>query len=136
MTVRSEGELMGLQMGLNFAAFFDPALNSQSSAVARFFAYMASLLFVVLNGHLMVLMAVSGMAGTVTWIVIALAQYRFRKAFLRDGGQLAVGEDVAVYPGVRDAAPRVLAYRMQQRQPVRRQCAPHHLHEGAEVARV
>ena len=28
----------------------------------------------------MVLMAVSGMSGTVTWIVIALAQYRFRNA--------------------------------------------------------
>lgn len=53
------GEVVGFQMGLNFAAFFDPSLNSQSSAVARFFGYMASLLFVVLNGHLMVLMAVN-----------------------------------------------------------------------------
>lgn len=52
------GEVVGFQMGLNFAAFFDPSLNSQTSAVARFFGYMASLLFVVLNGHLMVLMAV------------------------------------------------------------------------------
>jgi len=32
---------------------------------------------------------VSGMSGTVTWIVIALAQYKFRKAYLRDGGQLS-----------------------------------------------
>jgi flagellar biosynthetic protein FliR len=53
------GEVVGFQMGLNFAAFFDPSLNSQTSAVARFFGYMASLLFVVLNGHLMVLMAVT-----------------------------------------------------------------------------
>ena len=53
------GEVVGFQMGLNFAAFFDPAMNSQTSAVARFFGYMASLLFVVLNGHLMVLMAVT-----------------------------------------------------------------------------
>lgn len=52
------GEVVGFQMGLNFAAFFDPSLNAQSSAVARFFAYMTSLLFIVLNGHLMVLMAV------------------------------------------------------------------------------
>ncbi|AYF85856.1 MULTISPECIES: amino acid permease [unclassified Pseudomonas] len=34
----------------------------------------------------MVLMAVSGMAGTVTWIVIALAQYRFRRAHYKAGG--------------------------------------------------
>jgi flagellar biosynthetic protein FliR len=53
------GEVVGFQMGLNFASFFDPSLNSQSSATARFFGYMASLLFVVLNGHLMVLMAVT-----------------------------------------------------------------------------
>lgn len=52
------GELVGFQMGLNFASFFDPTINAQSSAAARFFGYMASLLFVVLNGHLMVLMAV------------------------------------------------------------------------------
>jgi flagellar biosynthetic protein FliR len=53
------GEVVGFQMGLNFAAFFDPAMNGQSSAVARFFTYVTYLLFVVLNGHLMVLMAVS-----------------------------------------------------------------------------
>ena len=52
------GEVVGFQMGLNFAAFFDPAMNGQSSAVARFFTYITYLLFVVLNGHLMVLMAV------------------------------------------------------------------------------
>lgn len=44
--------------------------------------------FIAADTLFMVLMAVSGMAGTVTWIVIALAQYRFRCQFLRDGGQL------------------------------------------------
>ncbi len=57
--VELAGEVVGFQMGLNFAAFFDPSLNSQSSAVARFFGQMTSLLFVVLNGHLMVLIAVN-----------------------------------------------------------------------------
>ncbi|MBS0292613.1 MAG: flagellar biosynthetic protein FliR [Proteobacteria bacterium] len=56
--VELAGEVMGLQMGLNFASFFDPASNAQVSAVARFFGNMALLLFVVINGHLMVLMAV------------------------------------------------------------------------------
>jgi flagellar biosynthetic protein FliR len=46
-------------MGLNFASFFDLTLNTQSSAVAQFFGQLTSLLFVVLNGHLMVLMAVN-----------------------------------------------------------------------------
>lgn len=56
--VELAGEVVGFQMGLNFAAFFDPSLNNQSSAVARFFGHMASFLFIVMNGHLMVLMAV------------------------------------------------------------------------------
>ena len=57
-SVELAGEMIGLQMGLNFASFFDPASNSQISAVARFFGHMATLLFVVINGHLMILMAV------------------------------------------------------------------------------
>lgn len=57
-SVELAGELIGLQMGLNFAAFFDPLTSTQTSAVSRFFGNIAVLLFVVVNGHLMVLMAV------------------------------------------------------------------------------
>ena len=56
--VELAGEIIGLQMGLNFASFFDPASHAQVSAVARFFGNISMLLFVVINGHLMVLMAV------------------------------------------------------------------------------
>ncbi|MEQ6436196.1 flagellar biosynthetic protein FliR [Comamonas sp. w2-DMI] len=52
------GEVIGLQMGLNFASFFDPVSNAQLSAVARFMVQIATLLFIVINGHLLVLMAV------------------------------------------------------------------------------
>lgn len=55
--VEVAGELIGLQMGLNLAGFFDPATNSQTSAVGRFFGNMTMLLFVVINGHLLVLQA-------------------------------------------------------------------------------
>lgn len=56
--VELAGEVVGFQMGLNFAAFFDPTIGAQSSAVARFFGQMTTLLFLVLNGHIMVLMAI------------------------------------------------------------------------------
>ncbi len=56
--VELAGELVGLQMGLNFAAFFDPTSNAQVSAVSRFLNYISMLLFIVVNGHLMLLMAV------------------------------------------------------------------------------
>lgn len=56
--VELAGEVVGFQMGLSFASFFDPSLGGQSSAVARFFGQMAMFMFVVMGGHLMVLMTV------------------------------------------------------------------------------
>jgi flagellar biosynthesis protein FliR len=52
------GEVIGFQMGLNFAAFFDLSSGSQSSAIGRFYWQITALLFVVLNGHLMVIQGV------------------------------------------------------------------------------
>jgi len=56
--VELAGEVAGFQMGLNFASFFDPTLNTQSSAVSRFFGQITLFIFIVMNGHLMVLLAV------------------------------------------------------------------------------
>jgi flagellar biosynthetic protein FliR len=52
------GELVGLQMGLNFAGFFDPATGGQTTAVSRFYTVTVSLLFIVINGHLLLVAAV------------------------------------------------------------------------------
>lgn len=57
-TVELAGEVVGFQMGLSFASFFDPSMGGQSSAVARFFGQMATFMFVVMGGHVMVLMTV------------------------------------------------------------------------------
>ena len=57
-SVELAGEVIGLQMGLNFAGFFDPSTNGQTSTVGRFFGNMTMLLFVILGGHLMLLQAV------------------------------------------------------------------------------
>jgi flagellar biosynthetic protein FliR len=56
--VELAGELVGFQMGLSFASFFDPSMGGQSSAVARFFGQMATFMFIVMNGHVLVLMTV------------------------------------------------------------------------------
>lgn len=47
------GEIIGLQMGLNFAAFFDPMSGGQATAISRFYGTTAAWLFVVMNGHLL-----------------------------------------------------------------------------------
>jgi flagellar biosynthesis protein FliR len=57
--IEMAGELVGLQMGLNFAGYFDPSTNQQTSTVGRFFGNTAMLLFLVLNGHLLVVQALA-----------------------------------------------------------------------------
>jgi flagellar biosynthetic protein FliR len=51
------GELVGLQMGLNFAGFFDPVTASQTTATSRFFGAIVGWLFIVINGHLLIIAA-------------------------------------------------------------------------------
>ena len=55
--VEMGGELVGLQMGLNFAGFFDPVTASQTTATSRFFGAIVGWLFVVINGHLLIIAA-------------------------------------------------------------------------------
>ena len=51
------GELIGLQMGLNFASFFDPLSAANATASSRFFGTTVAWLFIVANGHLLVIAA-------------------------------------------------------------------------------
>lgn len=71
------GELVGLQMGLNFAGFFDPAHGGQTTAVSRFYGIIVSLLFIIINGHLLMIAAV-----TQSFNVFPVSAEPF--AFLRD----------------------------------------------------
>ncbi|KAF1053574.1 MAG: Amino-acid permease RocE [Stenotrophomonas maltophilia] len=73
-------------------------LSRLSSRGVPLYALLISLAFALLSlltsvvaadTLFMVLMAVSGMAGTVTWIVIAYAQYRFRREHMAKGGTVA-----------------------------------------------
>lgn len=81
-SVELAGEIIGLQMGLNFASFFDPTSNAQISAVGRFFGQMALLLFVVINGHLLLIMAV----------VESFAHFPVNGNFLQALGQMRLHE--------------------------------------------
>ncbi|HJV26663.1 MAG TPA: flagellar biosynthetic protein FliR [Aromatoleum sp.] len=47
------GELIGLQMGLSFAVFFSPQTGGQTAVVTEFIGLLTLLIFVALNGHLM-----------------------------------------------------------------------------------
>ena len=55
--VEFAGELIGLQMGLNFAGFFDPLSAATATATSRLFGTTVAWLFIVANGHLLVVAA-------------------------------------------------------------------------------
>ena len=53
------GELIGLQMGLSFAGFFNPASGMAQNAVGNFMSLLALLMFIAIDGHLMLLHALA-----------------------------------------------------------------------------
>ncbi len=56
--VELAGEVIGLQMGLNFAGFFNPMTGGEATVTSRFFGISVSWLFIVTGGHLMLIAAV------------------------------------------------------------------------------
>ncbi len=56
--VEYAGEIIGLQMGLNFAAFFNPMTGGEQTAVSRFFGVSVAWVFIVSGGHLVLIAAV------------------------------------------------------------------------------
>jgi flagellar biosynthetic protein FliR len=67
-TLDVAGELIGLQMGLSFATFFDPQSQGQTSVVAQIIGLIVSLLFLALNGHLML---IEVLARSFEWLPIS-----------------------------------------------------------------
>ncbi len=55
--VEFAGEIIGLQMGLNYAGFFDPITAGTATTTSRFFGTTIAWLFIVINGHLLLIAA-------------------------------------------------------------------------------
>jgi flagellar biosynthetic protein FliR len=53
------GEVIGLQTGLSFAGFFNPAMGVTQTAVSSFMSLLALLMFIAIDGHLMLIHALS-----------------------------------------------------------------------------
>lgn len=49
------GSLIGMQMGLSFAIFFDPDAGGQTAVLSDFMGLVATLLFLAINGHLIMI---------------------------------------------------------------------------------
>jgi flagellar biosynthetic protein FliR len=55
--VELAGDMIGLQMGLSFAVFIDPQNSDQTPIVGSFLSMILMLVFVAINGHLMMVSA-------------------------------------------------------------------------------
>jgi len=53
------GDLIGLQMGLSFALFYDPQAAGQTTVLAEFLGLFTTLTFLALNGHLVMINALA-----------------------------------------------------------------------------
>lgn len=52
------GDFLGLQMGLAFAQFIDPSKGNQTPLIGSYMSILASLVFLALDGHLLIIAAV------------------------------------------------------------------------------
>jgi flagellar biosynthetic protein FliR len=76
------GQLIGLQIGLSFAAFFNPDTRESENVVSSFLSMLVLLMFLAIDGHLMLLSALvdsfrafpAGAPGTVPIEPLALAR--------------------------------------------------------------
>ncbi|HEY5799442.1 MAG TPA: flagellar biosynthetic protein FliR [Burkholderiaceae bacterium] len=57
--VEMAGEVSGMTMGFGFATFFDPMTQGRSSAISQFLVLLATLAFMAVNGHLVLLSALA-----------------------------------------------------------------------------
>jgi flagellar biosynthetic protein FliR len=57
--VEMAGEFAGLQMGLGFASFYDPVNASFTPVIAQWLGVIATLAFLALNGHLLLISALA-----------------------------------------------------------------------------
>lgn len=57
--IEMAGEVASLTMGLGFASFFDPLSQGRSSAISQFLALTATMAFLAVNAHLVLLAALA-----------------------------------------------------------------------------
>jgi flagellar biosynthetic protein FliR len=69
-TIDLAGSVIGMQMGLSFALFFDPNSGGQSAVLADFLSLVATLLFLAVDGHLVL---ISLLVHSFEWIPVGIS---------------------------------------------------------------
>jgi flagellar biosynthetic protein FliR len=94
--VELAGEIIGLQMGLGFASFFDPQSAGQTLVLSRFFNLLAMLVFLAVNAHLLVLGLLAESFTTLPISAAPLAAEGFRSVASFGSTIFVVGLQIAL----------------------------------------
>ena len=70
--VELSGEIIGMTMGLGFATFFNPQSQGRSSSISQFLSLMATMAFLAINGHLIL---ISALVDSFTTLPISAAPF-------------------------------------------------------------
>ncbi|MAM89206.1 flagellar biosynthetic protein FliR [Allohahella sp. A8] len=87
------GQVMAMQMGLGFAAMVDPANGITVAAVSQFYLMMVTLLFLAMNGHLVLFEALvhsftvmpieaGSLSGSAFWLLASRVSWMFSAAMM------------------------------------------------------
>lgn len=79
------GQMAGMTMGLGFASFYDPQTQGQTTSLNQFFVLLATLVFLAMNGHLMLIQA---LADSFVSFPIGSAQQVNALAIVQWGGKI------------------------------------------------
>jgi flagellar biosynthetic protein FliR len=98
------GDMIGLQMGLSFASLVDPQHSEQVPLIGGFLSLVLTLLFLAMNGHLMMLAALADSFNAFPVRADAVA--------LKDWGHLAGSASIIFSAGLQIALPIIAALLM------------------------
>ncbi|MFM9967574.1 MAG: flagellar biosynthetic protein FliR [Burkholderiales bacterium] len=94
--VEMAGDMIGLQMGLSFATFVDPQNSNQSPLIGSFLAMVATLLFLAIDGHLLLIAALSGSFEVVPVGAGSLSQFSWQHLALLGTQLFSLGLQIAM----------------------------------------
>jgi len=77
--VEMAGTITGMTMGLSFASFFDPQSQGQSNSISQFLVLLATLAFLAVNGHLLLLSALAHSFSTLPISTTPVSGQMFRQ---------------------------------------------------------
>lgn len=90
------GELAGITMGLSFASVFDPLAEHEATVTSQLFGWLALLIFVSSNLHLVVLATLADSFTLMPVTGLPMGSSTFRQVTLGAGSLFAVGLQLAM----------------------------------------